>query len=69
MSKYSGYMGKVMMMDLSTGEVEEYPWSADGDRSSLLQPVQYLYPVPAVGTYHVLQLRRKFRVLSEKSRV
>ena len=31
MSKYSGYMGKVMMMDLTTGDVEEYPWS-DRDR-------------------------------------
>ena len=31
MSKYSGYMGKVMMMDLTTGEVEEYPWT-DRDR-------------------------------------
>ena len=31
MSKYSGYMGKVMMMDRTTGEVEEYPWT-DRDR-------------------------------------
>ena len=26
-SKYAGYMGKVMMVDLSTGTVSEYPWS------------------------------------------
>ncbi len=27
MSKYSGYMGKVIMLDLSTRKTEEYPWS------------------------------------------
>ena len=26
-SKYAGYMGKVMMIDLSTETVSEYPWS------------------------------------------
>ena len=26
-SKYAGYMGKVMMVDLTTGTVSEYPWS------------------------------------------
>ncbi len=27
MTKYSGYMGKVIMLDLSTKEVSDYPWS------------------------------------------
>ena len=31
MSKYSGYMGKVIMLDLNTQTTEEYPWS-DRDR-------------------------------------
>lgn len=31
MTKYSGYMGKVMMIDLSKSLVTEYPWS-DRDR-------------------------------------
>lgn len=31
MSKYSGYMDKVVMLDLSTQEVKDYPWS-DEDR-------------------------------------
>ncbi len=31
MSGYSGYMGKVAMVDLSTGRVTDYPWS-DRDR-------------------------------------
>lgn len=31
MSKYAGYMGKVMMLDLSTHSVVEYPWT-DKDR-------------------------------------
>ena len=26
-TKYAGYMGKVMMVDLSTETVSEYPWS------------------------------------------
>ena len=26
-SKYAGYMGKVMMVDLTTETVTEYPWS------------------------------------------
>ena len=26
-SKYAGYMGKVIMVDLSTETVSEYPWS------------------------------------------
>ena len=30
-SKYAGYMGKVMLVDLSTETVTEYPWS-DKDR-------------------------------------
>lgn len=32
MSKYSGYMNKVAMLDLSTGELRDYPWS-DDDRT------------------------------------
>lgn len=31
MSKYSGYMDKVALFDLSTGKLEDYPWS-DKDR-------------------------------------
>ena len=31
MSKYSGYMDKVVMLDLSTQEIKDYPWS-DEDR-------------------------------------
>ena len=30
-SKYGGYMGKVMEVDLSTEQVSEYPWT-DRDR-------------------------------------
>ena len=30
-TKFSGYMGKVMMIDLTTQEITEYPWS-DRDR-------------------------------------
>ena len=26
-TKYAGYMGKVMLVDLSTETVSEYPWS------------------------------------------
>ena len=26
-TKYTGYMGKVMMVDLSSDTVSEYPWS------------------------------------------
>ena len=26
-SKYAGYMGKVIMVDLTTQTVREYPWS------------------------------------------
>ena len=26
-SKYCGYMGKVMSVDLTTGLTEEYPWN------------------------------------------
>ena len=26
-SKYAGYMGRVVMYNLSTGELTEYPWS------------------------------------------
>ena len=26
-TKYGGYMGKVMMIDLTTGQISEYPWS------------------------------------------
>ena len=35
MSRYSGYMGKVMLLDLSTQTAEEYPWS-DEDRRMYL---------------------------------
>lgn len=35
MSKYSGYMNKVAMLDLSTGELRDYPWS-DADRESFI---------------------------------
>ena len=31
MTKYTGYMGKVALIDLSTEEISEYPWS-DADR-------------------------------------
>ena len=31
MTNYSGYMGKVALLDLSEGEVRDYPWS-DEDR-------------------------------------
>lgn len=31
MTKYDGYMGRVMLLDLSTGETSEYPWT-DRDR-------------------------------------
>ena len=31
MTKYSGYMGKVLMVDLSKSRISEYPWS-DEDR-------------------------------------
>ena len=34
-SKYAGYMGKVMLVDLSTETVSEYPWS-DGQRELYL---------------------------------
>ena len=34
-SKYGGYMGKVMLIDLSTENVEEYPWT-DKDRELFL---------------------------------
>ena len=27
MSKYSGYMDKVAKFDLTTGKLEDYPWS------------------------------------------
>lgn len=27
MSKYSGYMGRVLLLDLSTGETRDYPWT------------------------------------------
>ena len=26
-TNYGGYMGKVMLIDLSTGQIQEYPWS------------------------------------------
>ena len=26
-TKYGGYMGRVAMVDLSTGKVSDYPWS------------------------------------------
>ena len=26
-TKYGGYMGKVLMLDLTTGQTSEYPWS------------------------------------------
>ena len=26
-TNYGGYMGKVMLIDLSTGQTQEYPWS------------------------------------------
>ena len=26
-TNYGGYMGKVMMFDLTTGQTSEYPWS------------------------------------------
>ena len=31
-TKYGGYMGKVAMIDLSTGHVTEYPWSDEERR-------------------------------------
>ena len=35
MTKYCGYMGKVMLLDLSTMKAEEYPWT-DRDRELYL---------------------------------
>ena len=34
-SKYAGYMGKVMLIDLSTETASEYPWS-DKERELFL---------------------------------
>ena len=34
-SKYAGYMGKVVMVDLTTETISEYPWS-DEDRELYL---------------------------------
>ena len=31
-TKYGGYMGKILLFDLSTGNSEEYPWT-DKDRA------------------------------------
>lgn len=31
-TKYGGYMGKVLMIDLSTGHTSEYPWSDEERR-------------------------------------
>ena len=31
-TKYGGYMGKVMMIDLTTGQTSEYPWSDEERR-------------------------------------
>ena len=31
-TNYGGYMGKVMSVDLSTGQITEYPWSDEERR-------------------------------------
>ena len=92
MTKYSGYMGKVLMVDLSKSLISEYPWS-DEDRElyigakAMASKIMFdnftgketafsednliivsTGPLPADRDNHILQLRRKFRVLSQKSR-
>ena len=34
-TEYGGYMGKVLMVDLTTGESSEYPWSDEERRLNI----------------------------------
>lgn len=35
MTTYSGYMGRVVMLDLGTKEISDYPWT-DEDRENYI---------------------------------
>ena len=46
-SKYSGYMGKIMEVDLTTETVREYPWS--DEQRELYLGGKIMAPLPTSG--------------------
>ena len=54
MTKYSGYMGKLLMIDLSEGSEKEYPWTC------LLYTSQTLLSYTLQGVVHPLELEAQF---------
>ena len=58
-SKYAGYMGKVIMVDLTTQTVREYPWSDEQRELYLGGKFTHLL-LYAVHTYESIKLCKEF---------